>query len=385
MRTALLSRALLAVLALPLLGALFGCSEDESSPTDPCPCESKWSAVELPPEASEGILSGIALRTNSSAAVGIDRMGNGLLLENTSRGWVVATSPDLTSVSLGDVVIDGMGRRALVGASGTTVQWALTEHENETWSEAIADPTGVGLYAVDVDDAGLFLAVGMGFQQFAAWRGRAEEVWTAVDIPAPGDPQEKALVDVSYGGGVWAACGFDDGGEGTVEQPYSMLMVDTGSGWDLVEAPCGGCGNQEYRAIAVNGAGAVFLGGAVTDFSMGAEDPYVAFLRLYSPSTGDWTEIVLPDPGSLDRVNEILLAPGGDIYLACGLPERSSLVRLPAGASSADPENVEWSAEDVVLHGLASSGAGTVYAVGASLSTGSPRSLMLSRDPPSEE
>lgn len=164
---------------------------------------------------------------------------------------------------------------------------------------------------------------------------RAPDVWIPESLPFPGDGNERALVDISAGDGVLIACGFDDGGKGTPESPNSVVFRNDGGDWERLDAPCGGCTNREFRTVAVTPTGAFFLGGAVTDFSAGAPDPYRAFL-LVSSRAGDWTEVVLPEPGKLDRINDILIAKDGDIYLAC-VVDGSIIVRM-SGTSVSEAE-----------------------------------------------
>lgn len=159
---------------------------------------------------------------------------------------------------------------------------------------------------------------------------RAPDVWVPEPLPFPGDGNERALVDSSAFDGVFVVCGFDDGGEGTPQSPNSVVFRNDGGEWERLDAPCGGCTNREFRTVAVTPTGSFFLGGAETDFSAGSPDPYRAFL-LISSRAGDWAEIVLPEPGKLDCVNDILIATGGDIYLACGV-EGSTIVRMSGTA-----------------------------------------------------
>lgn len=380
-------RALLLVAALLPAALLLACSDDDPSSPGPLPPEnSPWVEVELPAELPAGALTSIALRNNSSVAGGTADDGSAILLENSSQGWRVLEIDPKPQAQVWGLAIDGFGKRVLVGFTSTLRQVVLTEDENFNWSAALPAPAPAGaLLCVDVDDTGEFLAAGTQGSSLAAWTGAAGGSWSPVSIPTPGDPNDKALVDLAFGAGAWVACGYDDGGEGTIEKPYSLLMVDEGSGWELIAALCGGCGNQEYEAVAVSDQGTILLGGAVTDFAAGSEDEYTAFLRRYERDIEEWTEVVLPDPGALDRVNEILLVPGGDIYLACGESGEHSLVRLPAGGTSYDPSNLEWHSAQAQIFGLAASGAGTVYAVGAKSEGGTLRPFMLSRDPSAGE
>lgn len=371
-------RLLVLTLLLPIL--LFACDDDDViNPT--VPPSPYWSAVSLPAELPDGALFSVAFSGNSSAAVGSGVDNTGLLLENTSQGWVTIDVPELQSGVARDVGIDGSGRRVIVGATPAS-QEGLIIAERPDWSSVFAGAPPTALFdAIDVDDAGNFVAAGAQTAEVAAWSGTAEGAWSEVPITAPGDPQEKSLVDVAYGAGVWVACGFDDGGEGTPQQPYAILMLDQGSGWESISAICAGCGSHEFKSVAIDDAGLIYLGGAQTDFSNGASDEYIGFLWTYAPDIEEWTTIALPDPGSLDRVNDILLSANGDVYLACGV-DIASLVRLPVGGESDAQENIEYVATATVLYGLAQTNGGDVYAVGQSGLTSSSRPLMLLRTEP---
>ena len=378
MRTSSFSRnSLLALLAVAFVSFYAACSDDD--PVDPgLPQNSAWAEVELPADLPGGGLNAIAIFNNSSAAVGGGTDGSGILLENSSQGWRRAELPELESVVIQDVAIDAFGRRVLVGYTYSLKQWIL--EEGPPWRLAVPEPfLDGGLLAVASDGASTFTATGTAGASIAAWTGSVEGDWTHFTIQTPGDPNDKSLVDIAYGAGAWVGCGFDDGGEGTVEQPFSILMIDEGSGWGLINSPCGGCGNAKYEAVAVSQTGLIYLGGAITDFSGGGSE-YTAFLRSYARDIEEWTEIDLPDPTSLGRVNEILLTPTGDIYLDCGVDD-ASLVRLPDGQSSLEPSNLEWYGANSRLTGLAVTGAGTVYAVGAQDLVGDFQPLMLSREP----
>jgi hypothetical protein len=162
-------------------------------------------------------------------------------------------------------------------------------------------------------------------------KSSAPDVWIPESIPFPGPVNEHGIKDICVGDGVFYACGFDDGGDGSPEFPHQVLFQsDEAGGWVRIEVPCGGCSDREFRAVAITSQGGLLLGGAITNFSGGSPDMYRAFLIHYTG--GNWEEIVLPEPGALDRVNDILVTTNGDIYLACGM-ETGFIVRLPVGGT----------------------------------------------------
>jgi hypothetical protein len=238
-------------------------------------------------------------------------------------------------------------------------------------------PTSGALQALAVDAAGTFLATGPASSHLLALTGTAEGSWTTAPISLPGDPQEKSLVDLAYRSGTWAACGFDDGGNGDEDSPFSVVLMDDGSGWTLMKGiGCGACGNREYRAVAFNQQGALLLGGAITDFSAGAVDDYVAFLMQYDAVHDEWLEFVLPEAGTLDRVNDILVAANGDVYLACGESGSTLVHHYSTGETT-----IEWQSSDVRLQSLAEAENGDIYAVGLTAPQNSftPTPFMLRR------
>ncbi|TPW04777.1 MAG: hypothetical protein FD129_2855, partial [bacterium] len=89
---------------------------------------------------------------------------------------------------------------------------------------------------------------------------------------------------------------------------------------------------------------------------------------------GDWAEIVLPEPGRLDRVNDILVATNGDIYLACGV-EGSIILRVSGTSMS------EAALPDARIAQLAEAPDGSIWAAGAivDLAGGSSRPMIWRR------
>jgi len=187
----------------------------------------------------------------------------------------------------------------------------------------------------------------------------APDVWTPETVPYPTGQNERALVDLSASAGIWAACGFDDSGDGTPASPNSVLFLDQGLGWQRISAPCGGCSNREFRTVSVAPTGAVLLGGAATNFAGGANE-YTASLALRSVS-GDWVEVVLPKPTELKRVNDILLTGNGLVYMACGIGGTSYLVRWQESIVR------DGTLQSARINRLAESPDGTIWAVGAVL------------------
>ncbi len=183
------------------------------------------------------------------------------------------------------------------------------------------------------------------------------DIRTTETLPFPTAVNEHGLHDIAAGNGVWAACGFDDGGDGSPEEPNSVLFRNAGSGWERLDVPCGGCSDREFDAVAVDANGVILLGGSITNFAGGAHD-YTAFLLMRSVS-GAWVEIALPQATALESVNDILLARNGDAYLACG-QETASIVRWPSGRGL----EREAAIDSARVWRMAEASDGTVWAVG---------------------
>lgn len=74
---------------------------------------------------------------------------------------------------------------------------------------------------------------------------------------------------------------------------------------------------------------------------------------------GDWVEIVLPDAGGLDRVNDILITEDGAIYLACGIND-AFVVRSGSGG----PPALDATFPSGRIRRLAEDAGGNIWAAG---------------------
>ena len=271
-------------------------------------------------------------------------------ISTPATGWLTAVTLFTFAVSQTDVV--NLAVIAGVDASGN----GFILDERNGWSQHSVPLGGLALarYQTTLRLAG-------------SWAGTEEvlistspDLWTPEALPFPIGQGEKGIQDLSARNGIWAACGFDDGGDGTPTSPNSVFFVDEGTGWERVSVSCGGCSNWEFRSVAVSETGGVLLGGAITNFSGGAND-YTASLLLRSVS-GDWVEIVLPKPTELKRVNDILIAQDGAVYLACGMGGTSYLVRSAGGSITRDATPTS-----ARINRIAESPDGTIWAAGAVL------------------
>jgi len=303
----------LAVLALSLNN---GC---EDSPTrTSIPTGSLWSTVSLPDSLATSILSNVAFNGSRGIATGIRSDWTSYVLETTGGEWQVVSAADSLLGSYWGIAFKD-GYAIAVGATAAVMPVAADEQAN--WHQIEVSATPGVLNAIARATNGMVHAVGFASPSGLAVRRIGPGSWIDQPTIFPGDPQEKAMVDIAAGpGGVLYACGWDDGGDGTPGKPYQVVMYNDGAGsdWRFLDTPCGGCGNREFKAIAATATGSILLGGTITDFSPGASDEYRAFVTGRN-SLGGWVELILPNAGRLDQVNDILVTSSGEIYVACGL------------------------------------------------------------------
>jgi hypothetical protein len=264
------------------------------------------------------------------------------------------------------IAIDGTGTATIVGgkvsvASGETpvstpVVWVETE---AGWDYA-AGPQGAGsLNAVVALGAQDIVAAGTGDTGVVVLTGSAHDQslqFGGISV-GPGSGEE-GVVDLAVSTGGVYACGFDDGGSGTPTSPNRFVLQYAGSNWSVLESPCGGCTDRDFRAVAATPL-SVYVGGAITDYAGGAADPSVAWLAQYTIASGQWTELLLPSAGELDRVNDILVTRDGDVYLACG-DGHAAIVHMGLGAEPV----IEWTRDGTELFSLAELSDGTIAAGG---------------------
>ena len=330
---------------------------------DPAPEGDTWQEATLEDAPSPGFFSSIAFSGTRGLAVGASPVSRGDY-ESYSPYMASRTDDDTWTPIEGDYIppasqLSAVGFTtsgdAVVAGIDYDAPYGFVIDERNGWSRSDLLFGGRAFAA----SSNVVRAGGAGVGNNAVLRSESPDVWVPESIPFPSSSDERALTDIDAQGGVFVACGFDDGAEGTPESPNSVVFRDSGSGWQRLDAPCGGCTNREFRAVAVTPSGSFFLGGAITDFSSGAPDQYRAFLLL-ATTAGDWVEIVLPNSGELDRVNDILITDGGDVYLACGMG-RGVIIRQGAGTTTV----VEAMLDNAEIRGLAESSDGSVWAAGS--------------------
>lgn len=304
---------LAAIGSLAVVSLVVGCGDD--NPVSPKP--SPWSEVPMPEGVyGPGGLMGIAFHGDRGLVVGFQNATTigPLVLEASEGGWTPVAIPALTSTMLPvGVAFTSTGEAVLGGVDvqGSTI--ALLDERNG-WSRV--DLGLIGGIEGFAGGGGALRAVGTSLHGVSLVSTDAD-VWTADD---PGfittQANDKGLVDVAWHDGVFYACGFDDAADGSPQEPSNVVVQNDGTGWTRIESPVED-GAWEPRAVAVTGDGVLLVGGAVTDFSAGSADPYVAAL-VARGTDGNWTTVSLPDPGTLDEVQDILVTSTGDLLLACG-------------------------------------------------------------------
>jgi len=291
----------------------------------------------------------------------------GLVLETSGGAWNDATPsivPDGTAL-LG-VAFDVTGAAILVG--GTMDFTPILLDERGGWSlPALPVSQGV-LYGVARGDGTALRAAGVSNAGIAL-RSAGADSWIEEDLGFGTPPNDKGLIDLVSADGIFYGAGFDDAGP-----PYQVLLENDGSGWRPVEIDMPVLTGREVNAVAATGEGSLFIGGSLVDFSEDSADEYVAFL-LGRDTDGSWFEIVLPDAGGLDKVNDIL-ASDAAVYLACGM-EEGRILRSAGGAAKDEGPGTPGR-----ILALAEGPGGTIHAVGVrDLPDGTARALILRRDP----
>jgi hypothetical protein len=276
---------------------------------------------------------------------------------NANGTWASDASISLPSTGLLTAVAMTSSSLGVIAGVDVSVISGFILDERNGWSQ---HNVAVGGLAFAVHDDTLRVA-GASVTAQHAMISTAPDSWTLETLPFPASTNERQIQDLSAGAGIWTACGFDDGADGTPDSPNEVLFLNHGTGWERISVACGGCSNREFRSVAVSETGGILLGGAITDFSAGGNE-YTASLVLRSVS-GDWVELVLPAATELKRVNDILIAEDGTVYLACGMGTMAYLVRSSPGG----PIERDATLTSARINRLAESPDGSIWATGAVL------------------
>lgn len=364
-------RRLLAV-ALALGLVLAACDDDPSGPCSSCPETNPWSEVDLGVTlVDQARLLAVDCADGDCLALGysvqaVKRAGplNGIsplfYAPDRDGGWSAATLPDLPPENYLDLVMAGAGQPVVMG-------WGTGGSQPPYSYAAIYDgrtdpPTAFGRSGgilLTVDGEGDFFVAGGAQTAGLLLSSTAPGSWDADWFPKSGT-NEGGFQDVDVRGDVAVACGFDDGAD-TLQV---VLRRTKTTDWKMLNRdglPFG----TELRCIAVSATGAIFVGGV--QYPGGPQTQAFAAVRS---AAGEWATLVLPDPVALGRVNDILLATDGSIYLACSseYEDTSTGWVLRVTGTGASPEIGPLEGE---LLDLAEANDGTIYAVGSRRLSGS--------------
>lgn len=291
-----------------------------------------------------------------------------LLWRDPSGHWVrrfLADPPD-NAVML-DVAAGASGV-VMGGFMQQDVDPALVYDERGPAPAAVGR-SGLGIAAVDGDDA-LMVAGGTAMGG-ALWASRTPGLWSIEATPLDPD-REGGFTDVFVGNGRALACGFDDGAD-TLQVVLSLDQAD--GAWRKVSLGMG-AGDRTLKCVAAGVDGTLLLGGIA---GAGGAEPR-AFLWRRSPG-GAWTSLTLPEGDVIGGANDILPAPGGAWYVACGGEGGwglATILRVEGATVASELKLFYGSVEQ-----LAVDGAGVLHAVGYRLTSGAglPQPLLLTRSP----
>lgn len=344
---------------LVLLLVCGGCDDDVAGPASAV----RWRSHALDGLDTPAVIHSLRSAHGRTLAVGSSASGP-FVLEYDGRAWTKTDLEGGAATRAFDLDFADDGRAVAVGGGldGTARVWA----ERPEWTTVPLERNGL-LRAVALGGAGEFVAVGGGVGAAPVARGSIDGDWVTSTVVLSEPGNEQALEEIVAVQAGWVVCGWDDGAEGTPESPYRVLLHLVGSTWTPMPTPCGGCTNREFTALARRGEAGLVLGGAITDWSTGAPDASIAALALYASTTQEWIEVVLPEAGALDRVNDVEVLPEGSMVLACGRDGTASIAILPASGGG----GVEWSGDGASLFTVTRAHDGTLW-VGGIDADGSP-------------
>jgi len=238
--------SLRAVALFGLAALLTACGDDPERP-DPV---SPWREAAFEEPLQGGAILGIAFSATRGIAVGA--VASGAAPEQTFGPFLLARQEDGAWARDSGVSLPAQGMLLAAGieASGDAVVAGI-DHVSPTGF--VLDERG-GWSRHDVAFGALAFAASGDTLRFGGAAGgnqqivvsTSSDVWTLESLPYP-TGGEHGIEDVAAGSGHWAACGFDDGGDGTPESPNSVLFRDQGTGWERIGVECGGCTNAAAR------------------------------------------------------------------------------------------------------------------------------------------
>jgi hypothetical protein len=358
------------IIPLLLLIPLAACDDDD---TVPCGCpDDLWVEQSLPSELTNGGIWGLDARAGRTVALAATG-GGSFVIEEGSGGWDVVGGGALPGTEPGSlartvvepprvgagITVDSRGKIQVVGALIASVKPVVWSEVGESWTAQEVEGSGFLQDVVPLGGRDI-LAAGTGSSGIPVVTGSAGTEFVFDTVSLGGEAGLTALVEES---GVIYGCGFNDAADGTAEDPYRIVMQYAGGQWERIPSPCVDCGSFDFRAIAATPS-ALYLGGSARVRPAGDPSAPVqeqALLLIWSFSAEEWTQIVLPDAFGLQRVNAILTASEGAIYVACGSPDTPAyLIRAAPGRA---PE-IEKELAGIRLFSLAETGDGRILAAG---------------------
>ena len=331
---------------------LAGCRN--TPPTMPVNTDA-WQAADMPALALGSSLSSVAFAGDRGVALGqaTGKVGAGyLLLERGTNGtWTRGTLGLVpSSALLVDAAVSASG--IVAGGSLGAARDSCLVHDERGYAPANIGRPGVGIAAIDGDDV-LMVAGGTGIGGIL-WTSRTSQYWESAATPL--DPlHEGGFTDIFVGNGEALACGFDDG----AATPQVVLQLQASDNtWHLLPLGAAASG-KTLQCIAAGADGTMLLGGLD-----GANHAF-AWQR---GADGVWRALTLPDGDLIGGVNDVLPAPGGVWYLACGGEGGAGLatiLRMEGATIKRDLKPFMGSIEH-----LARAADGTLCAVGWSLTQG---------------
>lgn len=340
-----------------LVGLLLaGCQN--SRPTMPENTD-PWRAANTPSMALGSGLLSVAFSGNHGVALGMASGKTGANYTLLSRGSTGAwTHASLDAPPVAAVLVDAAVSTGGIVIGGTLWQGSDTclVYDERGYASARIVRPGVGIAAVDGDDV-LMVAGGTGIGG-VLWTCRTPQYWEIATTPLD-LTHEGGFTDVFVGNGEALACGFADG----AIQPQVLLRLRTSDNtWNPVLLDAGIAG-KTLQCVAASEDGTMMLGGIA-----GAGGPAPRAFAWLRAGDGVWRALTLPDGDMIGGVNDVLPAPGGVWYLACGGEGGSGLatiLRLEGGVVTRELKPFIGT-----IRQLARSADGTLCAVGWSLTEG---------------
>lgn len=294
------------LLTLCCLTLLAGCRE--TLPTMP-ENHDPWRESDLPLLPLDTSLASISFAGQGGYVLGqaFGKAGSDYLLlrRDDSRHWVRVFLADPPDNAVFLAVAASATGVVLGGFMPQDVEPCLVYDERGGVPQTVGR-AGWGITAVDGDDA--LMVAGGTASGGALWVSRTPGQWTIESTPL--DPQhEGGFTDVFVGGGRTLACGFEDGAD-TLQVVLSLSETD--GIWRKISLGAG-ARDKTLRCIAASPDGTLMLGGIA-----GAGGPDArAFVWRRAPG-GAWTNLALPEGDVIGGANDIIPAPGGAWYVACG-------------------------------------------------------------------